>query len=523
MESVAVSVQNVSKKFRLFNSPKERLLEVLHPFNKKYHREFWALTDIIFEVAKGTTVGIIGRNGSGKSTLLQIICSVLRPTSGMVKTDGRISALLELGAGFNPEFTGRDNVLMNGALMGFSTEEMKQRLPVIEAFADIGEFIDQPVKIYSSGMFVRLAFAAAINVEPDILVVDEVLAVGDAKFQHKCFQKFLEFQREGKTIIFVTHNTDAIVRHCDYAILLENGQVMEIGEPKLITNYYIDLLFAGKISNYQLSPVLVEENFKGFNIVHYKTKYYGLSQFLGTVDVACLNKKDLKEYGEQGKCVVTSSFEQAKQLVEQVASQNKVSINQYADGPSVEIEKSELEKFLEEIPTVDNCIYRNSYNKDEYRFRDGRAEIIDYLIVCVDNYDTVTVRSGDWVDIYSKVRFHKPVEQPIFSFGVRTIDGIIVYASNSWFGQIPVRTAEEAEVIIFKFSFKLNLIGGDYFVGLDCSEVVDGKIVHIDKRSGISHIKVLDKNNFGGIVEFETIFQEVSRKKTAEVFNDKVS
>jgi len=327
MESVAVSVQNVSKKFRLFNSPKERLLEVLHPFNKKYHREFWALTDIIFEVAKGTTVGIIGRNGSGKSTLLQIICSVLRPTSGMVKTDGRISALLELGAGFNPEFTGRDNVLMNGALMGFSTEEMKQRLPVIEAFADIGEFIDQPVKIYSSGMFVRLAFAAAINVEPDILVVDEVLAVGDAKFQHKCFQKFLEFQREGKTIILVTHNTDAIARHCDYAILLEGGEVIEMGEPKSITNYYLDLLFSGRISDYAPLPNLIAENFRGFNIIHYKTKYYGLPQSLGAIDVACLSKKDLKEYSEQSKCIVGSSFEEARQLVEQIAFQPNTQMN----------------------------------------------------------------------------------------------------------------------------------------------------------------------------------------------------
>jgi len=295
MESVAVSVQNVCKKFRLFNSPKERLLEVLHPFNRNYHREFCALMDINFEVAKGATVGIIGRNASGKSTLLQIICSVLRPTSGFVIANGRISALLTLGAGFNPEFTGRDNVLMNGALMGFSREEMKERLPAIEAFADIGEFIDQPVKIYSTGMFVRLAFAAAINVDPDILVIDEVLAVGDAKFQHKCFQKFLEFQRVGKTIIFVTHDTNAVVKHCDYAILLERGEIVEMGDPKSITNYYLDLLFSGQISGYTFLPNLIAENFRGFNIVHYKTKYYGLSQSLGAVDVTCLGRKDLKE------------------------------------------------------------------------------------------------------------------------------------------------------------------------------------------------------------------------------------
>ena len=241
-DSIAVSVKNVSKKFRLFGSPKDRLREALHPFKRKYHHEFWALKDISFEVPRGMTLGIIGRNGSGKSTLLQIICSVLRPTLGTVKVNGRISALLELGAGFNPEFTGRDNVLLNGALMGFSRGEMQERLPIIEAFADIGEFIDQPVKIYSSGMFVRLAFAAAINVDPDILIVDEALAVGDAKFQHKCYGKFLEFQKAGKTIIFVTHDTNAVIKHCNRVILLEKGGIIQDGKPSEVVNSYIEIL-----------------------------------------------------------------------------------------------------------------------------------------------------------------------------------------------------------------------------------------------------------------------------------------
>ena len=241
-DSPAISVRGLSKKYRLYGSAKERLKEALHPFNKQYHREFWALRDISFDVPKGQTLGIIGRNGSGKSTLLEIICSILRPTSGTVEAEGRISALLELGAGFNPQFTGRENVIFNAELMGLSAREIRGRLPEIEAFADIGEFIDQPVKTYSSGMFVRLAFAAAINVDPDILIVDEALSVGDVKFQHRCYAKFQEFQQAGKTILFVTHNTDMVIRHCDVAVLLDGGRQEFLGKPIEAVHRYWEIL-----------------------------------------------------------------------------------------------------------------------------------------------------------------------------------------------------------------------------------------------------------------------------------------
>jgi lipopolysaccharide transport system ATP-binding protein len=246
MNQTAVSLKNVSKKFRLFESPKDRLKEAFHPFKKKYHKEFWALKDISFEVPKGKTIGIIGRNGSGKSTLLQIICGVLKPTTGSVSVNGRISALLELGADFSPEFTGRENVLMKGIRTGLSKVEMNERLPEIENFADIGEFIDYPLKTYSSGMFVRLAFAAAINVDPDILIVDEALAVGDAAFQRKCYRKFTSFQEEGRTIILVTHDEGAITKHCDKVILLENAKIFIKDEPaKVIPEYW--LILSGNI------------------------------------------------------------------------------------------------------------------------------------------------------------------------------------------------------------------------------------------------------------------------------------
>lgn len=219
-------------------------MEALHPFRKQYHREFWALRDVSFEVGRGETVGILGRNGSGKSTLLQIICSVMRATQGEAHVNGRISALLELGAGFNPEFTGRDNVILNGAIMGFSRKEMLRKLSEIEAFADIGEFFDQPVKTYSSGMFVRVAFAAAIHIDPDILVVDEALAVGDARFQRKCLLQIEKIRTSGAAIIFVSHSLETITSLCSRAIILENGVVLADGEPKIVAEKYLTILFS---------------------------------------------------------------------------------------------------------------------------------------------------------------------------------------------------------------------------------------------------------------------------------------
>jgi len=239
----AIAIRHISKKFRLFSTPRERLAEALHPFRKQYHKEFWALRDLSFEVGRGEIVGILGRNGSGKSTLLQIICGVMQQTSGSVVVNGRISALLELGAGFNPEFTGRENVILNGTIYGFSRRQMLDRMDQIESFADIGEFFDQPIKLYSSGMFVRVAFAAAIHVEPEILVVDEALSVGDSKFQHRCFQRIRSFMETGKTILVVSHSTDTLLRICDRGVVLDKGELVHIGDIACAVNHYQHLLF----------------------------------------------------------------------------------------------------------------------------------------------------------------------------------------------------------------------------------------------------------------------------------------
>jgi len=222
---MAISVKNLRKSFRMYPSPKDRIKEMLHPFNKKYHTEFLALKDVSFEVKKGECIGIIGKNGSGKSTLLQVLCGILQPTAGEIVVRGRISALLELGAGFSPQFTGRENVYLSGAIMGFTKEEMSERFEKIVGFADIGEFINQPVKTYSSGMYLKLAFACAVNVDPDILVIDEALAVGDVFFQQKCFAKIREIISRGTTCLFVSHDTQILTNLSDRIILLDEGRL----------------------------------------------------------------------------------------------------------------------------------------------------------------------------------------------------------------------------------------------------------------------------------------------------------
>ena len=249
-DDIAIKVQNLSKCYQIYDAPHDRLKQFVAPrlqrltwqSPKQYFREFWALKDVSFEIKRGETVGIIGRNGSGKSTLLQMICGTLNPTSGSIQTYGRIAALLELGAGFNPEFTGRENVYMNASVLGLSNEEIDARFDDIVAFADIGDFIEQAVKTYSSGMMVRLAFAVIAHVDADILVIDEALAVGDAFFTQKCMRFLRNFMKTG-TVLFVSHDTISIKSLCNYAMWFEKGQVLQEGTPKEVCELYLEAFY----------------------------------------------------------------------------------------------------------------------------------------------------------------------------------------------------------------------------------------------------------------------------------------
>ena len=269
-DNYVIRVSNVTKSYRLYRRQRDRLWESLGLDFKKNYKEKHALNGVSFEVRRGETVGIIGTNGSGKSTMLKLITGVLTPTAGKIEVEGRISALLELGAGFNMEYTGIENIYLNGTMIGFTKEEIDQRLQSIIDFADIGDYINQPVKSYSSGMFVRLAFAVAINIDPEILIVDEALSVGDVFFQSKCYRKFEEFKRDGKTILFVSHDLSAISRYCDRAVLLNQGDKIYEGTPKEAIDIY--------------KKVLVDQFHKG----------------LGTAD-AVPSSSDVNEEGKAGR------------------------------------------------------------------------------------------------------------------------------------------------------------------------------------------------------------------------------
>ena len=287
----AIEVKDVVKIYKLYDKPKDRLKEALGLGRKQVHKLHYALNGVSLCINRGETVGIIGTNGSGKSTILKIITGVLHPTSGEVHVDGRISALLELGAGFNQEYNGIENVYLNGTMMGFSEKEIDGKLPEILEFADIGDYVYQPVKTYSSGMFVRLAFAVAINIEPEILIVDEALSVGDVFFQAKCYHKFEEFKELGKTIVFVSHDLSSISKYCDRVYLLNKGTLLGEGTPKAMIDAYKRVL----VGQYEL-PEQSEEG----NLLHDKELRQAAGRAMGTAGVRLVDpavNPDLLEYG----------------------------------------------------------------------------------------------------------------------------------------------------------------------------------------------------------------------------------
>ncbi|QVK17124.1 ABC transporter ATP-binding protein [Mycoplasmatota bacterium] len=290
MNNYVIKVKELSKVYKIYNSPKDRLKESLSIFrHKKYHNEFYSLNDVSFNVKKGETLGIIGKNGAGKSTLLKLVTGIITPTTGDIEVQGTVSALLELGAGFNMEYTGIENIYLNGILMGFSREEMNKKIDDIINFADIGNFIHQPVKTYSTGMFVRLAFATAINVEPEILIVDEALAVGDLQFSLKCMDKFTELMEKGVTILFVSHDLNAVKRFCKKAIWLHEGKVMEYANAQLVCEHYESFLKKIDDKKEESEPQSIVVNSNN-NIAEIK-KIELLNSINQSVDTIVINEK----------------------------------------------------------------------------------------------------------------------------------------------------------------------------------------------------------------------------------------
>lgn len=450
MSEYAIDVQNVSKIYKLYDRSRDRLAEALHLTKKKLSKDHYALDQINFQVKKGETVGIIGTNGSGKSTILKIITGVLNPTAGKVEIDGRISALLELGAGFNMEYTGIQNVYLNGTMIGFSEEEIKAKLDDILEFADIGDFVYQPVKTYSSGMFVRLAFAVAINIDPEILIVDEALSVGDVFFQAKCYHKFEEFKKEGKTIVIVSHDLSSISKYCDRVILLNKGHKLAEGEPKKIVDLYKKLL------------------------------------------VNQLTDDDLEDYEEEaGENVEKKS---KKEHTEDATDNLDVITDASAITPeSVEKEGKLWKDYMMENPDVID------YGTKE-------VEIIDYCILDEKGYISNNIEKGSGYTVKFKVHFNEKVNEPILAFTIKDIKGTEVTGTNTMYEKIDFES-EQGQTCVVSFTQKMNLTKGDYLISFGCTGFRDGNFTVYHRKYDVMNLLVIaDKENVG----FFDMFSEVT-------------
>lgn len=412
MSDIAINVEHITKLYKLYGKPSDRFKEALGITHEKRYKEHFALNDVNFTVNKGETVGIIGTNGSGKSTILKIITGVLNPTSGNVSVAGRISALLELGAGFNQEYTGIENIYLNGTMMGYSKEDVDAKLQSILDFADIGDFVYQPVKTYSSGMFVRLAFAVAINIDPEILIVDEALSVGDVFFQAKCYHKFDEFKNAGKTILFVSHDLSSIAKYCDRVVLLNKGTKMAEGEPKEIIDLYKQVL------------------------------------------VSQAENRELDE-----------------------------------EQPTVESMELEEGKLWKDVLML---------NPNVLDYGDKEAEIIDFSIIDNNNRITNNIQKNTDFRIRMKVRFNEDIDEPIFAFTIKDLQGTDVTGTNTMYEKVNFGRVNKGEIKIIEFAQNMNLQGKNYLLSFGCVGYKSNDFVVYHRLYDVCNINVIsDKNTVG--------------------------
>lgn len=436
MSDIAINVENVTKIYKIYDNKTDRMKDALGmSHGKKLYKEHYALRDVSMQIKKGETLGIIGTNGSGKSTILKIITGLLNPTSGSVTIDGRISALLELGAGFNMEYTGIENVYLNGTMMGFTKEEVDERLQNILDFADIGDFVNQPVKTYSSGMFVRLAFAVAINIDPEILIVDEALSVGDVFFQAKCYHKFEEFKKLGKTILFVSHDLSSIAQYCDKVVLLNRGVKIDEGTPRDMINLYKKILVGQ-------TPALPSE----------------------------LNDcgDDSAADGMQDGAAVTGNDNTASEQARTEADDNASWSSHFELNPDV-----------------------NEYGNK-------KAQIVDFGILDENGMWSGNIEKGTNFTIKYKVRFNENVSDPILTYTIKDLKGNSITGSNTMYEKVNFGTVMAGEERTVAFTQLMNLQGGEYLLSISCTGYSGGDFVVYHRLYDVLNFTVVsDKNTVG--------------------------
>lgn len=446
----AITVADVTKVYRLYEKPIDRLKESMSISHKNYHRDFYALNQLSFHVKKGETVGIIGTNGSGKSTILKIITGVLTPTTGQVRVDGKISALLELGAGFNMDYTGIENIYMNGTMMGYTKKEMDAKLQDILDFADIGDFVYQPVKTYSSGMFVRLAFALAINVDPEVLIVDEALSVGDVFFQAKCYRRMEEIRQKGTTILMVTHDMGSIIKYCDKVVLLNKGEFVAEGEPGHMVDLYKKIL-AGQLDSLKVQldkekSGQAEDNADGMHDLT-ENEQVQMSDFSGGMDL--------------------ESAEQAGQ----------------GSG------------FMKDQLTI---------NFDRTEYGDSRAEIYDLGLFDERGNITNLLLKGELFTIKERIRFHADIQAPIFTYTIKDKKGTDLTGTNTMFEGADIKPVKRGDEYTVEFTQKMTLQGGEYLLSMSCTGFEQGEHVVYHRLYNVTNITVISNKNTVGVYDMES-------------------
>lgn len=455
-KDVVIDVKDVTKIYRLYDQPIDRLKEAVSFTHKNYHRDFYALNHINFQVGKGESVGIIGTNGSGKSTILKIITGVLTPTGGCVNINGIVCALLELGAGFNPDYTGIENVYMNGTMMGFTREQMDGKLQEILDFADIGDFVNQPVKSYSSGMFVRLAFAMYVAMDPEILIVDEALSVGDVFFQAKCYHRMDELRRNGTTILMVTHDLGSVMKYCDRVILINKGEKIAEGHPGDMVDLYKKIL-AGRFT---------EED---KNNLRRKEEAEAAEAFI-----------DSQNFGVE--TVGTAAYNEA-------------------------IEKSgETVTVIEEDTEGDGRLMQDelSLNPHVQHYGDGRASIWDLGILDERGKVTNVIVKGEMFSIKEKIRFNADLEAPIFTFTIKDKRGADLTGTNTMIEGCDIKPVKAGDEYVCTFTQRMTLQGGEYLISMSCTGFEQGEHVVYDRKYDVASLTVLSNKNTVGVYDMES-------------------
>lgn len=447
-QNIAIQVTDVEKVYKLYEKPSDRLKDALGFGRKCHHTKHHALKGINMTIRQGECIGIIGTNGSGKSTILKIITGVVNPTKGSVTVNGRISALLELGAGFNMEYNGIENIYLNGTMIGFSEKEIDAKLDAILEFADIGEYVYQPVKTYSSGMFVRLAFAVAINIEPEILIVDEALSVGDVFFQAKCYHKFEEFKQMGKTIVFVSHDLSSISKYCDRVVLLNQGEKLGEGEPKKMIDTYKQVL----VGQY-VAPESGEERL--------------------------LDDEQLREMAAKG-------VDGSKQIS---AGSKKAAAD------------------LTEAAGQDTGSGAGSENPELLEYGSKKAVITEYYITDDKGTKTSAVLKGSKFTIHMKVQMMEKLQAPIFAFTIKNVRGTEITGTNTMFEKAFLESVEANEIKEVTFTQEMNLQGGDYLLSLGVTGYEDDDFTVYHRLYDVLNVTVISDKDTVGFYDMNSVIE----------------